>query len=257
MLQDRDLVTLLQHIAATAEVLGTTLTEGAAALMAEDLAEYPLMASLSALKRVRTEHTGRLTTKAVIDRLDDVMGRLPAAEAWAVAVQAQDERATVVWSSEIAQAWAVARPLIADKVGARMAFVAAYERIVREARERQAMPETLVSIGWDAELRKVAIDAAVAMGRLSSMQALAYVEQAPALPTPGFNPVALLTGNVEVTHEASPEMRARLADLREQLVAANKRDAQAAEARKQATHQAWAERKAQVAEAVRKHQACA
>lgn len=216
-MNDRDLCTLVEHLTATAELMGQEMKPNAIALMADDLSAYPIQALLRALKRVRSEHTGKLTPKSVMDRLDDVLGRLPANEAWAVAITAQDERATVVWTDEICDAWAISQPLAEarDMVGARMAFIAAYERITREARDAQKMPATQVSIGWDADLRNVALERAVQMGRIDSAQASDYATKA--LPAPGFNPVALLTGRVEATKEATPEMRARLAELRSRL----------------------------------------
>src|SRR3546814_7492643 len=71
-------------------------------------------------------------------------GRPGADEAWALAYRAADEAETVIWTEETAQALAAAWPVLqaGDKVGARMAFKGAYDRLVRSEEhtsERQAL----------------------------------------------------------------------------------------------------------------------
>jgi hypothetical protein len=238
-MNDKDMVWLVQQIVGTAELLGQQITPTAAAMLAEDLESYPREVLAKALSRVRTEHTGRLTPKAIIDRIDESMGRPAANEAWSVAMGAMDERNTVVWTNEMAQAWAVAQPIAQarDMVGARMAFISAYERLVRTAREERRLPEVSVSIGWDAGLRTKAIEQAVSLGYLPQEKATQY------LPAPAatFNPLALLEGKPV---EAPPEIRERLDQLKQDILAANERDRIEAERRKQAAAQDLADRKA-------------
>ena len=64
-----------------------------------------------------------------------------------------DESETVVWTDQVAEAAAVARPILeaGDDVGARMAFRDAYERIVRE---RVDEPRWFPSLGSDAGRRE-------------------------------------------------------------------------------------------------------
>lgn len=244
-LNDDDLTWLVRQLMATAELLGQEMKPNAAALLAEDLSAYDRNTLAAALRRVRTEHTGRLTPKAIIDRIDELTGRPAANEAWALASQAMDERATIVWTFEMSDAWDVARPLAAggDMVGARMAFIAAYERLVRVAREERRMPQAWVSLGWDTTGRAAAVEQAQSRGYITSQQA---AEMLPAPePTPGFNPVALLTGRVEPTLGATPETRRRLAALRAELDAKHEaRRQQRLEASRRAA-QDLAERKAQ------------
>lgn len=223
MLNDHDLDWLIKQLIGTSELLGQQVSPSAAAMLADDLCGYPRDVLARALSRVRTEHTGRLTPKAIIDRIDEAMGRPGANEAWAMALTALDERQTVVWTAEMSEAWGVARDVAAqgDLVGARMAFIGAYERLVRTAREERRLPEVTVSIGWDGEQRAVAIEKAVQLGYLSQERA---AEHLPALGfTPGFQPVALLTGDVQAAVDAPPEVRARLAKLRAELAAAPER----------------------------------
>ena len=246
-LNDQDMEWLVRQLAATSELLGHELKPNAVAMFAEDLAVYDRATLAAALQRVRSEHTGRLTPKVVLDRIDEALGRPAANEAWAMASQALDERATVVWTREMSDAWLVARPIAAagDMVGARMAFIAAYERLVRAARDERRPPEITVSVGWDREARDAAIDKAMHVGLLSAE--IAAHHRQPALPAPVFNPVALLTGRVEATKEArqaDATVRERIAALREELASRTRRSIEAREQRAAAQRQDLAERKA-------------
>lgn len=250
MLSERDVEWLVATLVATAEVLGQQLTPAAALLMAEDLASFDREVLARALARVRSEHAGKLTLKVVLDRVDELSGRLAPNEAWALALRALDERETVVWTDEVCQAWAQARPIVqaGDKVGARMAFVSAYERIVREGREARRRPAVLVSEGWDAAGRNAALDQAVSAGLLTAEQAQ---QHRPQLQAPAFNPMALLTSDLARPIEAPAEIKARLAALRAEI---RRRTIEADEARaaELAAQQAqWDERKRQAAEMAR------
>lgn len=92
---------------------------------------------------------------------------LSADEAWAIAVQAQDESATVVWNQPIATAWGIARDVMPDKVGARMAFKSAYERIMAEM-PVGAEVKWFPSFGTEPSRRADVLEAAVKMGRLTA-----------------------------------------------------------------------------------------
>lgn len=176
MLTDEQLQWLVVQIANTAEVLGYAITPTAAAVMADDLSAYPLAALKLALTRVRAEHAGKLTPKVVIERLEALAGRLTPNEAWAVALQAKDERATVLWTDEMQEAWALAA-LVAgsgDKVGTRMTFLAAYERITSLARTAHRLPKVLMSFGSDCELRALALRNAWERGQLSAPAVLCW-----------------------------------------------------------------------------------
>ncbi|AXF51480.1 hypothetical protein PQA73_gp52 [Erwinia phage Pavtok] len=158
----------VQMLAATAEVMGTELKPSAAFIMTEDLAQYRFEDVARALSRVRREQSGRLTLKMVLDVLAPAGGWTSANEAWALALPALDEAATVVWTPEIAKAWAIARPIFeaGDKIGARMAFIPAYERLVELARNEGREPQFEVSAGWDPKLRVAAVEKARTIGLL-------------------------------------------------------------------------------------------
>lgn len=227
MLNDHDIEWLIGQIIGTAELLGHDIKPTAAAMLADDLSSYPRQVLAAALSRVRTEHSGRLTPKVIIDRIDEAMGRPSANEAWSIAITALDERKTVVWTSEMSQAWGVAHPIAqqGDIVGARMAFISAYERLVRTARDERRLPEVTVSLGADASDRALAIEKAVQLGYMPAAVAQQYQQHLPAPEafSPGFNPVAMLTGRIEPAKDAPPEIKARLRQLRDDLASSDQR----------------------------------
>lgn len=215
-MNNQDMNWLIQQIVCTAELLGQEITPMAAAMLAEDLNRYPKPVLAAALSRVRTEHTGKLTPKAILDRIDEAMGRPAANEAWSIAMDAMDERKTVVWTQEMAQAWQTASVVASsgDMVGARMTFISAYERLVRCAREERRLPEVIVSEGHDPKHRIEAVKRAVQIGYLPATKAQEYL---PALEcvVPVINAQALIGGAEEVENCAPPEIREKLAEHRE------------------------------------------
>lgn len=171
---------LILALMATAEVMGNEIKPNVAIVMVDDLSMYPLSDVLQALTRIRREHAGKLTLKAILDILAPAGGWLSANEAWALALPAADEAATVVWTQEMAKAWAIAKPILdaGDKIGARMAFIPAYERFVDQAKREGRDPHYEISDGWDANMRELAVQNAVTAGLLPMTQQLA------ALPAP-------------------------------------------------------------------------
>lgn len=135
---------------------------------------------------------------------------ISANEAWAIALPAADEAETVVWTQEIAKAWAISKPILeaGDKVGARMAFIPAYERFVESARNEGRLPQFEISAGWDADRRDRAVTNAVTAGLLP-----APVQDQKALAAP-VEPV-LFDDHVSAYHRY--EMSARLKKLSMQL----------------------------------------
>ena len=91
-------------------------------------------------------------------------------EAWSIAMQAEDEQSTVVWTQPIAEAWGIAKNVLPDRTGARMAFKSAYERILSGLPANAAL-KWYPSIGIDAARREDALNEAVKMGRLSGEHA--------------------------------------------------------------------------------------
>lgn len=164
---------IVKAISVTAELTGASLSGPAVAMMAKDLtALHSEEAILRALTRCRKELSRPLTAGAVFERLSEDDGRPSGDEAWAIALQSSDEAETVVWNGEIQKAMAAARPILdaGDKIGARMAFRVAYERIVRNNREAGIVPVWEASLGWDKERRALAIESAHSLGLLSAPQ---------------------------------------------------------------------------------------
>lgn len=161
---------LILALVATAEVMGSEIKPNAALVIVDDLSAYALGDVLQALTRVRRECSGKLTLKMILDILALLGGWLSANEAWAVALPAIDEATTVMWTPEIAKAFEVARPIleVGDKIGARMAFIPAYDRLIDQAKRESRTPSYEVSAGWDANMREVAMRQAVTAGLLSA-----------------------------------------------------------------------------------------
>lgn len=192
---------ILKAVAVTAELTGAELSEAALRVMAGDLGAYPEAAVIRALDRCRKELKSRLTLAAVLERIEEQDGRPGADEAWAIALGALDEAETVVWTDEMAEAFAVARPVLEarDKVGARVAFRDAYERLVREGREAGKGCKWVASVGHDAARREAALIQAVQRGRVAA-ESVSHLLPAPA----GDNPVgdALLEGKPQALLES-------------------------------------------------------
>lgn len=159
---------LILSLTATAEVMGGEIKPNVVLVMVDDLSGYQLVDVLQALTRIRREHTGKLTLKTILDLLTPAGGWISANEAWAIALPAADEAATVVWTQEMAKAWAIAKPILdaGDKIGARMAFIPAYERFVDQAKREGRDPHYEISDGWDANMRELAMQNAVTAGLL-------------------------------------------------------------------------------------------
>jgi len=161
--------TLVERLVLTAEACGTNLSDGAAALIASELATYDQAQVAGALRKCLRDLKGRLSLAAIIERLDD--GRPGADEAWSM--MPFDESQTVVWSDEMAAALGIVQPLLdeGDKVGARMAFRECYTRLVAEARDERKPVNWTPSLGHDPRGRDGALLLAVEKGRLTRSHA--------------------------------------------------------------------------------------
>lgn len=166
---------LIEAIAVTAELTGTTLSKAAAKVFAEDLSRFPEAQVLGALVRCRKELKGRLTLADVIARLED--GRPGPEEAWAMLPR--DEATTVVWTDEMRFAWGVALPLLDAPVQARMAFLERYRMLVQKARDEGTPVHWEPSLGHDPHGREQVLIEAAEKGRLTAQHVaglLPYLE---------------------------------------------------------------------------------
>jgi hypothetical protein len=121
----------------------------------------------------------------VIAQLDGMAaddGRPGPEVAWATAIRAKDEAATLVWTEETSQAWGVAHAVhqAGDEVGARMAFKEAYTRLIADARKARKPVRWVESLGHDPA---------------QGAEVIAQAQAAGLLPAPA--PVALLKGPAE------------------------------------------------------------
>jgi hypothetical protein len=156
------------------------------------------------------------TPNDILELLSTNDGRPGPEEAWAIAACAADEEATVVWTQEMRDAFALARPVmqLGDEVGARMAFKEAYTRLVGQARQHGLPCQWAVTEGHDAELRRVAVERALALGRRLDASEHAHILALPAR----SEPVALLAAPAEVMDEREARARAKLPELRNLLL---------------------------------------
>lgn len=144
-----------------------TPNEASTGIFFRALAPYPMAAVRDAFAAHVTTSRFSPTPADILDQIrgataDD--GRPGAEEAWSIALAARDEVASVVWTTEIAEAWGVARAVLPDKIGARMAFKEAYERIVAAARQSRRPMFWELSEGHDPALRADALRIAAGKG---------------------------------------------------------------------------------------------
>lgn len=162
---------IARGLAITAEVCGSQLSEGAIAVMVEELSTYDPEDVSEALRRVMVEHKGRLSLAVIIERLDAAKG-LGVDAAWELAVRARiwDDDTTIVIPTAILQAFPLAIWNTGDKVGARMAFKDAYPQRLAESGDG-----IFVSLGSDPEGRISAIDEAARNGLITEAKASALL----------------------------------------------------------------------------------
>lgn len=179
----------------------------------------------------------------ILQNLRAVSGHLSTEEAWALALESTDEAVTVVWTDEIAQALAAARPCLeaGDKFGASKAFASAYERSMQQAAPQ---PVWRVSLGDDKAHRIIAMEAAHKLGRLTSDQVRRLLP-----PKKSEGPVvALLAGKTEGLDSRWKELAEKLRFEQEE------RDSQADAERQRQIKEFNARRKA-VLDAIEKQEA--
>jgi 5'-deoxynucleotidase YfbR-like HD superfamily hydrolase len=220
MLSSEEVAQLAGAICATAETLGQTISATAAELMAGDLAEFSTQDIRTALQACRRELTGKLTLAAVLQRIQAEDGRPGRDEAWAIALASSDEFNTVVMTDEIQLALNAARPVLeaGDKIGARMAFISAYDRFVYDARAAATPVKWNLSMGFDPARRIAAVTAAVQLQRIPQERAsllLADLSHEP-ITEDGRAISGLLTGTVA---RPNAKLREKLKAVKDSMLA--------------------------------------
>jgi hypothetical protein len=126
------------------------------------------------------------TVAEIVERVQAQDGRPGAEEAWSACSVLADERASVVWTDEMAAAWWVAAPIAGagDLVAGRKAFTEAYVREVAAARAAGRAARWTPTLGIDAGGRVRALEEAVQRKRLSVEQVARITPPAPATAVP-------------------------------------------------------------------------
>lgn len=188
------------------------LSPKAKALFFASLEHYELSEISAGLsEHVRDPVNGRfppqpahIVAKIEFLRSGSTADRAGSDEAWAIALASRNEADTVVWTTEMQEAFAVCRPVLdaGDEVGARMAFKDAYNRLVDAAKRKGAVPKWEISLGWDQDKRDKAVAEASASGRLA---------------LPASHPLMLTHDHAGDSGEISVEGRERVRQLLEEL----------------------------------------
>lgn len=171
------------------DIYGKERSDSSIALWVRMLDRY----ELSEVEPALAEHlrTSRFapTPADIIAILATHDGRPTADEAWSMIPR--DEYASVIWTDEMSQAYAVAAPLLVagDAIAARRAFIDRYTSAVESARRSGVLIKTWPSWGWDANGRQGAVDKALALGLIDHKKAsylLGFVpdQRPPALELP-------------------------------------------------------------------------
>lgn len=220
MLSNTDKSNLLKMLKETAVYYQRNLSETTLAMYLNGLDGYPLADIAHGIQAHMTDRQhGHFMPmiNQIIAKIEDCKPTLanPATthpapnEAWAIALQCADEYESVAVSTEIMEAWGIARTVFdaGDEVGARMAFLDAYRRIVAT----KPVPTWFLSPGFDLQRRMLAQEAGVKCGRLPAPSAETRL-----LPSPGDGlsiaglAEAAKKSNHEKTAEAFDGLRAVL-----------------------------------------------
>lgn len=173
---------LMQQLAATVQLCGANWGPEMLPIVLSDLAHYSEPAVIAALAQCRRECKYKLALADIIERIEAANpdGWPGPNEAWA-AVGTLDERVTMVCVDEAFQALEAARALLAtDEIGARMAFIEAYRRLVARARLEGRRPVVRSSLGTDGAQRERVLGEAVARGLLPAEAAERQLGRLPA-----------------------------------------------------------------------------
>ena len=176
-----------------AAMMGTDLLPEMAQMFVKQLKELGAKGQeiINAARMVATEEEGRITVKKLLKRIPRL--QYPDAEvAWATFPKEENQTAAVV--EPALKAWGQAAPLWCDgdKIGARMAFKAAYEQFVSEAKQAGRLaPKWAMTFGSNPTEREEKVREAAACGLISieqARQALPHLTDeeltTPALPAP-------------------------------------------------------------------------
>lgn len=167
MLSDK----VIESIGLTIESYGRAAPDGVLMLWVEDLSCFTEIAILDALKRYRADRSNdRAPTIgqiiALIERVEED-GRPGAEEAWAIIKPLiGNEELSVIVTVEMQCAYPAGQALGQDEVGARMAFIESYRRLVAEARTNRVACKWILWAGDNKDLRADVVERGIRDGRL-------------------------------------------------------------------------------------------
>lgn len=198
-----DRMPFFELIDTTYELIGKTpaarvIGPAAKAMMFEDLERFPLELIRAALRAHRSDPAvGHFTPSpahiiAQIDKRRTVLW-VSADEAWSMAPKIEGMPALM--TTEMAAALAAAAPLLADgdKVAARMAFKACYDRLIDRAKLERRPPQFFVSPGGSYEDQQAVVEEGVRKGLLPAPapQPVLVLETTPRGPRPDLKALLL------------------------------------------------------------------
>jgi len=181
----------IKKLAVTNELIGgRQMSDAAIEALITALDHFGDEAVCLALDRCVRECKGWLAPADIISRIDD--GRPGPDEAWALCPKTEAESA--IWTDEMADAWGVVSGLVkaGDLVAARRSFIDAYEKRVKQARERGRPVRWTPTLGTDPGGRERALRAAVDAGKLSQRLVAGL------LPEPEYDSAPQLTGRIDM-----------------------------------------------------------
>lgn len=173
-MQPSDKPRFAQVMALTADYYSKPLTDDLLKLYWLALADFSVTDVESAIREHMT--TSPYPRLPLISEITASIGRanpgvaFPGGdEAWAICVRTFDEYDSIAVLDEIMQARSECDPIMrmGDEVGARMAFLQVYARLVTAARMAGKRPRWWVTRGFDNERYEQCVRSAVASGRLA------------------------------------------------------------------------------------------
>lgn len=210
-----------QLLDATFDMIGKSpaakvISPAAKALFFSDLQRFPLSLVRSAMAAHRADgERGKWTPTPAdlifqIERHQQRDSRPGCEEAWALALRSADEQATVVWTQECAEAFAIARPVLdsSGAISARKTFIEVYDRLVAAARLSNTPVTWFASPGLDKLAHASAIAQAVSVGLLPAPKQITLLE-APEKPIT-LSPREQLDKMRALIEEGAASKRARL-----------------------------------------------
>lgn len=185
---DSDKPQFMQLLAETLAAYGKPLPEAAMVrAWLANMAPYPMRVIESAFQSYLDENGEFAPVPAGIAKRCKLMdGRPGAEEAWAIALTGRDEANSLVWTTEMAEAFAICRPVLdtSGPISARKPFLEAYERIVTSARAARRPAEWVASVGWDGQQHAQVLAKAISAGLLPAPAVAGLLEGKRAEPTP-------------------------------------------------------------------------